>query len=143
MRAVESDPRPALVARGVSGQIADAVRTPPNGSVEIRLSPEELGRVTLSMVPGDAGLVVQLVAERPETLELMRRHVDLLAADLLELGYSGLEFSFSQEDRPQPGHDDAPVSRPRPPEPDGSPTLAAPSARTGRLAPDGSLDIRL
>lgn len=143
MRAVDVDHRPVPVARGAVAQIAEAVRQPTNGTVEIRLSPEELGRVTLSMVPGDAGLMVQLVAERPETLELLRRHVDLLAADLQDLGYSGLEFSFGREGRD--GSGDGSAQQEGALAPSGAPEsdTTRRSVRAQGSAPDGRLDIRL
>lgn len=64
--------------------------------VEITLAPEELGRVrlTLSLSEGGPHLVVQ--ADRPETLELMRRHVDQLAQDFRDMGFEGMGFAFSQ-----------------------------------------------
>lgn len=96
-RTADLDLRQSHLARAVTQQIFESIRLPMDGSIEIRLSPDELGRVKLSMVPGEAGLVVQLVAERPETLDLLRRHADLLAAELRDAGYSGLQFSFSGE----------------------------------------------
>jgi flagellar hook-length control protein FliK len=139
----EAAHRPMIHARGAIAQIAEAVRLPMDGSVEVRLSPEELGRVKLTMVPGEAGLVVQLVAERPETLELLRRHVDTLAADLRDLGYSGLEFSFTNEGDERRGDENARENS--------TGRLADPAAlaetavarRPRGLAPDGRLDIRL
>ena len=66
--------------------------------LEIKLSPEELGRVKLAMLPGEAGaMTVQMTVERAETLELLRRHADVLSTDLQDAGYSGLEFTFSRE----------------------------------------------
>ncbi|NNF91121.1 MAG: flagellar hook-length control protein FliK [Boseongicola sp.] len=87
------------VARAAVAQIAEVLRGLPDGSVEVRLSPDELGRVKLTLVPGETGLVVQMMAERAETLDLLRRNADLLAADLRDAGYSGLEFAFGREDR--------------------------------------------
>lgn len=142
-RAADADHRPPIVARGAVAQIAEALRAPSEGTVEIRLSPEELGRVRLSMTPGEAGLVVQLSAERPETLDLLRRHVELLAADLRDLGYTGLEFSFGREERDAPLPDftqGPPDARPSEPTPPAMPARAVPARG---LMPDRSLDIRL
>lgn len=139
----EPDIRPAMLARGAVAQVAEAIRLPMDGSIELRLSPEELGRVKLSIAPGEAGLVVQLVAERPETLDLLRRHVDLLADDLRDLGYSGLEFSFSQEggDHPDTDRSVAPPARniAEPVHTSGPARLPPP----GGMASGGGLDIRL
>jgi hypothetical protein len=141
-RTPEPEIRLATLARGATSQIAEAVRLPLDGSIEVRLSPEELGRVRVSMIPGEAGLVIQLVAERPETLELLRRHADLLAADLQDAGYTGLEFSFSREDR---GHDRSDAG----PGPRTDPTIektaiqAAAPQGVARSVADGTLDLRL
>lgn len=142
-RLPDFDHRPVQAARSAASQIAEAVRLPNDGTVEIRLSPEELGRVKLSMVPGDVGMIVQLVAERAETLDLLRRHVDLLATDLQDLGYSGLEFSFSSEDREAPDQDRAPGWHGAKSEEAKGGHHTARIVPSRGLAPDGSLDIRL
>ncbi len=143
-RTPETDLRvPLHVARSVVAQMAESIRTPGDGSVEVRLSPEELGRVRVTMSPGEHGLVVQLVAERPETLDLLRRHIDLLQADLRDAGYSGLEFSFGQEGRQQPQARDAAAIPPG--------KVTSETSTLSRPAPDptrapignGALDIRL
>jgi hypothetical protein len=141
-RSPEPEIRTATLARGATAQIAEAVRLPLDGSIEVRLSPEELGRVRVSMIPGEAGLVIQLVAERPETLELLRRHADLLAADLQDAGYTGLEFSFSREDR---GHDPSDTGPGPRTDPTIEKTAMQPAAPQGvaRSVADGTLDLRL
>lgn len=88
--------RPDL-SRLVSAQLVAAIqRGPTDKSLDLTLNPAELGRVRISLTPGDAGIVVTIVAERPETLDLMRRHVDTLAQDFLGLGYGRAEFNFGQ-----------------------------------------------
>lgn len=141
-RAPESEIRMTTLARGAASQIAEAVRVPLDGSIEVRLSPEELGRVRVSMIPGEAGLVIQLVAERPETLDLLRRHADLLAADLHDAGYTGLEFSFSREDQ---GHAPSGSGSGSRPDPIVEQTAMRPAAPGGvaRTDADGTLDLRL
>ena len=78
----------------VMTQVAEAARTLREGQMEITLVPEELGRVRLTMTPSEAGMAVTIMAERPETLELMRRNIDLLARDLSSEGFENLSFSF-------------------------------------------------
>jgi hypothetical protein len=64
--------------------------------VEVILSPDELGRVQLNFrVEGD-GMRVFVTAERPETLDLLRRHSDQLSLELRQAGYSGASLSFGQ-----------------------------------------------
>ena len=53
-------------------------------------------------------MVVHVQTERPETLDLLRRHIDMLARDLAEAGYEGASFDFGdeqkqQEEQPQGG----------------------------------------
>jgi hypothetical protein len=91
-------------ARALAAQLAEAfVAAHPDGSIEIGLRPEELGRVRMIMTPDGGNLTVTLVAERPETLDLMRRTIDTLASDLRDLGYSGLNFRFDRSGQPGGG----------------------------------------
>jgi len=85
-------------SRAPMAQIAEAARRLPDGPIEISLSPEELGRVRLSMNGADGAMTVQILAERPETLDMIRRHIDLLAADLKEAGFTSLTFAFAGGD---------------------------------------------
>lgn len=88
--------RPEL-PRHISMQVVTAIqRGPAEKNLELTLNPAELGRVRISLTPGDAGIVVTILAERPETLDMMRRHVDTLAQDFLGLGYGRAEFNFGQ-----------------------------------------------
>lgn len=85
--------RPEL-ARNAVLQIAEVIRTTGERAMELRLQPEELGRVSMTMTQDGAGLSVALAADRPETMDLIRRHIDLLAEDLRRLGYATVSFSF-------------------------------------------------
>ena len=80
------------------GAIADAARSlTVEKQLEIRLNPEELGRVRLGLQATDQGLSVIVNVERPETLDLLRRNIDLLAQQLKDVGYDEMTFRFSQE----------------------------------------------
>ena len=81
----------------VMRQIVENLPGGSDGSVEIRLSPEELGTVRLTLVQGDSGLSVHVQADRPETLDLMRRHIDQLARDLAQSGHGGASFTFGED----------------------------------------------
>lgn len=76
-------------------QITDMLPRLSDRAVEIRLSPEELGTVRLQLVQSDQGLVVHVHAERPETLDLLRRHIDQLARHLEASGQEASGFTFS------------------------------------------------
>lgn len=79
-------------------QLVGAIGPVSDGSIDVKLWPDELGRVRLTMTPTEAGLSIQIAAERPEILDLMRRHIDLFELDLGEQGFTDLSFSFGQED---------------------------------------------
>lgn len=82
-------------ARMVAVQIADAMIKAQNNKIEIALNPEELGRVRMVLTSTDTGVSVSIVAERPETLDMMRRHIDQLAEEFRKLGYEDIGFEFS------------------------------------------------
>ena len=83
--------------RHIAVQIAQAMRQ--GGAerpMELVLSPAELGRVRISMQAGDGTMTVHVMADRPETLDLMRRHIDLLAQEFHDIGFGMAEFAFGQ-----------------------------------------------
>ncbi|MEX0327474.1 MAG: flagellar hook-length control protein FliK [Ruegeria sp.] len=83
------------VARAVAGQLAAAITARPSqGGFEIALNPEELGRVSILMGGRDDGLHLLITAERPETLDLMRRHISVLAAEFEKAGYGEMSFDL-------------------------------------------------
>ena len=130
-------------ARPVTMQILDAVRQNAPGSFEVTLVPEELGRLRLTVTPGEAGLAIVMSADRPETLDLMRRSIDILAQEARDEGFGTLDFAFEGSERGgghpewtrEPDPPSAVSSQPKPPA-----ALAAPVPQHG--AP-GGLDIRL
>ena len=81
----------------LAAQLRENLPIPPNKPVEIALSPEELGRVRMVVTQVEAGVAIQITAERQETLDLMRRNLDDLTSDLENLGYTEMSFSFDQE----------------------------------------------
>ena len=68
-----------------------------DGPVELSLSPEELGKVKMTLSATDGAMTLVVTAERHDTLDLLRRNIDQLAQDFRDLGYDSLEFSFGQE----------------------------------------------
>ncbi len=93
-------PTPAMqgdLPRGLGTHLAEAVSRFPDRPVELTLAPEELGRVRLTLSTTDAGLSMTILADRPETLDLLRRHIDQLAQDFRELGYADVAFSFGEK----------------------------------------------
>ena len=86
----------ADIARSVGQQLATSLAMQSDRPVELTLSPEELGRVRLSMHPTDQSMVVMVQADRQDTLDLMRKHIESLSREFREMGYSDVSFSFSQ-----------------------------------------------
>ncbi|WP_424941198.1 flagellar hook-length control protein FliK [Aliiroseovarius sp. S253] len=89
--------RGADVPRFVSTQIAEIVRQQPDRPVELTLSPEELGRLRISFQTEGSAMHVTLSFERPDTLDLMRRHIDQLAHEMRAFGMSEVNFTFQQQ----------------------------------------------
>lgn len=79
-------------------QISTAVATGGGREVDIRLDPEELGRVRIVLSSKDGGMNVLIIADRPETLDLMRRNYEQLEASFSDVGYENTSFSFEQGD---------------------------------------------
>lgn len=127
--------------RSVMWQLGELARRLPDGPIEVSLSPEELGRVRLSLQAADGGMVVQIAAERSETLDLIRRNIDLLAQELRDQGYSELSFAFGQgqgggNSAPSGGGSDDPGSV--------APDLVTdPIAPIARMSVAAGLDIRI
>lgn len=104
-------PIPPPVAPPVTRQVADAILNIKGDSTEIVLNPPELGVVRIVISRDPQGLMVTLLAERPEALDLMRRHVDLLRQDLAAQGEEGARLDFASpgqgEGFAQGGREDA------------------------------------
>ncbi len=84
-------------ARHVAGQLAAAITAQPGRTTEIALNPEELGKVRLSMNSVDTTIILSVIAERPETTDLLRRHIDMLAQEFKALGFENISFSFEEQ----------------------------------------------
>lgn len=94
-RTTDTLPARPEAARVIATQMADALIKAQNNKVEIALNPEELGRVRLALSTTDTGILVVIAAERAETLDLMRRHIDQLADEFRNLGYDDIGFEFT------------------------------------------------
>lgn len=83
----------------LAAQIGASLAQHGNGVTEFTLSPKELGTVRISLqpeAPNSDRMVVLLSFDRPETLELFRRHADQLSAALDAAGYGGSSLGFAQ-----------------------------------------------
>jgi hypothetical protein len=83
----------------VAGQITGALVRHAEGVTELALAPEELGHVRLRLKPDPKNpdrMVILISVERPETLDLFRRHAGELAEAMRTAGYSGTDIGFGQ-----------------------------------------------
>lgn len=87
-------PQQSAMARHVAGQIHDALRIAGDKAVEISLNPAELGRIRMSVSASEGGVTLHILAERPETLDLMKRNLDSLSKSLTDLGFDTMDLSF-------------------------------------------------
>ncbi len=127
----------AQTARHVAGQIAVANLT--GKATEIALNPEELGRVRLTMTAVDGTITLNVLAERLETNDLLRRHIDVLAQEFRDLGYDTISFSFGAEAQPETPTDASPFE-------DGEQSETDQATETDinlQANPSSGLDLRL
>ncbi len=128
---------PVQVAR----QLADALQNAGQRPVDIALNPEELGRLRLALSTTEAGMAVQITAERPDTIELMRRHITELAQEFRQLGYADISFTFAGGDAQQ---EDGAMARPsHAPEPQAEAGTESPVEIILSATPETGIDIRL
>ncbi|MCR9127613.1 MAG: flagellar hook-length control protein FliK [Rhodobacteraceae bacterium] len=133
---------PAQTVRQIAHQLMAPMPVPADTAVEVALNPEELGKVQMRVTPQDGAIIVSITVERPETLDLMRRHIDQLAQEYRQMGYDTASFSFRQggsDDGSQHGEGGAEhlsgTATPETPE-----TAQQPPARQ---ATAGGIDIRI
>ncbi|WP_332872689.1 flagellar hook-length control protein FliK [Albibacillus kandeliae] len=86
----------ADLSRMPTATLAEELARVPRRAVEISLSPEELGRVHMTLSTRDTGLVLVVNADRADTLDLMRRHIDQLGQEFRRMGYQDIGFEFGQ-----------------------------------------------
>ncbi|WP_424977636.1 flagellar hook-length control protein FliK [Leisingera sp. S232] len=86
--------RPEL-PRMIASQIAEAFAAKGEQKVEVSLNPQELGQVKMRVVTSETGITMIIQAERPETSDLMRRHIHELAEEFRRMGYEDISFEFS------------------------------------------------
>ena len=128
----------AKAENGSAVEAATGLRT------ELELYPEELGRLRMVLQAGERGLHLQVLADRPETLDLMRRHAELLQRSMASDGVTLAELTFGG--RGQTSQDGRAPIPTRPAYGSGaatSPPLPDPAGAMPPLAHVGPLDLRL
>ncbi|WP_372838804.1 flagellar hook-length control protein FliK [Phaeovulum sp.] len=134
----------AAVVRQIIASVAQSTER----VVEVSLAPEELGRLRMTLTTVEHGVSVAMQAERPETLDLIRRHIDQLARDFRDLGYSNISFSFGDRPQHHQQHAESPApTAPQPQEPQAQAARSATSIGATHAQPlssaSGGLDLRL
>lgn len=121
-------PQAAAPAPAPGPTAPPAPAMPPAGA-DLALGTAELGGLNLRLSPEGEGLHLLFLVERPETLDLMRRHADALLADLRAAGVTGATLDFS-------GWEGAPGSdRGAAPAPHDAPPADAPPAPAAAPVP--------
>ncbi|NHF73154.1 flagellar hook-length control protein FliK [Paracoccus xiamenensis] len=69
------------------------------GETELTLNPEELGTVRFTITQNESALSITVTVDRAETLLLLRRNIDVLAAELTQAGLSGASINFGESGR--------------------------------------------
>ncbi|MFN4099107.1 MAG: flagellar hook-length control protein FliK [Pararhodobacter sp.] len=150
-----AQPTPVETAQRIAAQIAPRLPDAGASGFDLALDPEELGQIRLRLVNGETGSLLLIHAERPETLDLMRRHIATLESDLRSLGHDQLSLRFSGGGQGQaggqmgghPGHQSAnPQPQASPPTADAQPTGqtgAASAPSQGHPALRDKIDLRL
>ncbi len=138
------------LAQQIAQQIAAGAQDRQGGPVTLTLNPEELGRVHLVFRGENGNLAVSLTVERPETLDLMRRHIETLTQELRNSGYREVNIGFGQEGTRQGAFasEDGRPNSPEPARPEAEAALSSTEAAStpGPLSPmvsDAGVDIRL
>lgn len=87
-------PGPATLPPQVPAQIAAALAARPERPLEVRMAPAELGGLTVNLRQDGEILRVVVQADRPETLDLLRRNGETLLEELRLAGFSGAALTF-------------------------------------------------
>jgi Flagellar hook-length control protein FliK len=92
--------------------IVKIVQSEPANSVELRLDPVELGSVRLTLQGTERDISVVIAVERPDTMELLRKHADQLLNDLRQSGYAGASLTFNMSEQHNPARRETHASPP-------------------------------
>ena len=89
--------QPQITQQSVARQIAHYALQVSNGQVSLEFSPENLGRVSIKLVPVEAAMNVVLAVERAEAETFLKRNLIELEREFEALGYTDVSFEFQQD----------------------------------------------
>lgn len=135
-------PMPHVSPDQLAHQLAQVAQNTALHRRDILLQPEELGRVRLNLQAHENSVHVAILAERPETLDLMRRYIGQLSDEFRALGYDDVSFDFAQQGRSDSDTSDTPNS-PLAPQPDLEEAAPLPTITHPGLQKTGTLDLRI
>jgi flagellar hook-length control protein FliK len=129
----------------IARQMAEVLQKGTDGPVDVALNPEELGKVRMRISLQDGGIMINIFAERGETLDLMRRNADLLSQEFKDLGFGSVNFGFDTSDGEMSGNSDDPSENTRSNETskNTSPDVSELSVSTPQTLVTQGVDIRL
>lgn len=81
--------------RNIINQITVAISNTSDGKVELRLDPPELGRIHITLTQTDSGFTAQILTDKADITELLRRNGDILERELAKSGIKDASLSFS------------------------------------------------
>ena len=111
-RVEPSIPRQIPSERVIVAQISERLTSISDKTIEIQLSPKELGQVKFAMTLTDTGqMVVAVDAEREDITNLLRRHADELIRDFQRLGFEQIDLSFSKQSDKEASQNAKPTSQ--------------------------------
>lgn len=90
---ISVEPKISLTMPQVLEVVEVGVQTEMNGEIEIELRPLDLGRMKLTFRQDSQGLSITVDAERPETVDQIKRHIEQLSTDL-RLNETAPRFRF-------------------------------------------------
>lgn len=126
-------------AAEIMAQVVNKLSTRGEPRIELRLDPPELGRVIINLTSVDNTVNAVLTVERPEILDLMRRHIELLSTALKNAGFetANLEFSSGGSDDENTGSQQNQIR------PQAADDVVEKPHSTNSILETGRLDIRL
>lgn len=134
---------PSAFAGPAAGQMAATTQgQAAQGTAELLLHPVELGKVRMKFRHHDGIVTVSISAERPDTLQMLRSHVHLLAQEFTASGFAGSQFTFEGQghgDRQSADNTGSGGAQPKVTEV----TAAAPQMRSQGMIAGATLDLRL
>lgn len=89
--------RPTAAPPAILAEIVRNTPSLPGQVLDIMLRPEELGRLRMVLAMQDGMPVLHVTTERPETLDLIRRHLDHLLEEFRAQGFAGLRVALDDE----------------------------------------------